>query len=649
MGFQLILLAVIMSMAISRLTGTKISLKKQILAALASVIATTAIYWFGYLRGRDPDSFGADGWIWLVSMVVVSMLFYLLFEMFDPLPIGERSSGIRNPFRRFAAWWQRQRRYIQVLIIALRHGVGRNLSARRTPESYERLAVSLRRTLEDCGGFFIKFGQVLSTRSDLLPAEFINELSKLQENVSRLTTAEVEAILNKELPQPKDEMFLEFEMEPLAAASIGQVHRAVLRENRKKVVVKLLRPRITAALQRDLDILVRFAAWTANQSVWARKIGFTDLARGFSEAMKEETDFRIEARNFAQVSASLADSRTKVRIPHVYKEASNAKILVMEYMDGMSVKSGTALLEARGIDRREVQRQIFDCVLEQIFFKGIFHADPHPGNVYILNDGTPALLDFGSVGRLGTLQQDALKRLLIGFEHRNTYVVMESLLLLAESRPDVDKEGLEQAVSQLLVQTAYDPAGGSEAFIQGLFRMIAEFEFSFYPNVAGAFRSLITLEGTLLQLNPSFSLMNEARRFVQEHSPEFMPAGGSADWKQTAANELLELLPVIRKLPRRLDNLASMLEKGEVSVKVGFFADKTNASFITRWISQLLLAFTGTAFGGISIGLLYLGDRGGGEGAQFVTLFGYTGLVVSAVLLIRVAIYAVRNIKQMKE
>lgn len=95
----------------------------------------------------------------------------------------------------------------------------------------------------------------------------------------------------------------------------------------------------------------------------------------------------------------------------------------------------------------------------RFFFKGIFHADPHPGNVYILNDGTPALLDFGSVGRIGTLQQDALKRPLIGFEHRNTYVVMESLLLLVESRPDVDKEGLEQAVSQLLVQTAYDPAG----------------------------------------------------------------------------------------------------------------------------------------------------------------------------------------------
>ncbi len=585
-------------------------------------------------------------------MAVFSLISYLLFEIFDPIPLGERGerlSDTRNPVRRVFAWFRRQRRYIQVLLIAIRHGVGKNLAVKRTPASDLKLAVSFRKTLESCGGFFIKFGQVLSTRSDLLPQAIIEELSHLQENVARLSQDQVKEILANELSRPQDEIFEHFEMEPLAAASIGQVHRATLREGGKQVVVKLLRPDISAKLQLDLDILVRFAAWTSRKSAWARNIGFLDLAKGFSAAMKEETDFRIEARNSAQVAASLENNRSKVKIPHVYRDLSNAKILVIEYLEGVSVKSSAAILDKRGIDRQEVGRRIFDCMLEQIFFKGIFHADPHPGNVYILKDGTPALLDFGSVGRLGTLQLEGLKRLLIGFEQRNPYVIMDALMQLVEPKAELDEAGMEQALSQLLVQTAYNTAGSTDAFIQGLFRMIREFGLTFYPNVAGAFRSLITLEGTMLQLSPSFSLMEESHRFAREHPTEFITVGDASDLKKTAANELLELLPVIRRLPRRLDHLGSMLEKGDMSVKVGFFSDRANTSFVTKWISQALLAFVGTAIGGISIGLLSLSGLSFGSDIQIVTMFGYAGILISAILLIRVAIHAVRNLKQIKE
>jgi ubiquinone biosynthesis protein len=220
---------------------------------------------------------------------------------------------------------------------------------------------------------------------------------------------------------------------------------------------------------------------------------------------------------------------------------------------------------------------------------------------------------------------------------------------LVEPKQEIDQSGLEQALSQLLAQTAYGATGSSDAFIQGLFRMIGEFGFSFYPNVAGAFRSLITLEGTMMQLNPSFSLMDESRRFAGEHSAEFIPVGDYTDLKKTATNELLEMLPVIRRLPRRLDHLGSMLEKGEISAKIGFFSDKANTSFVTKWISQALLAFVGTSFGGISIGLLSLSGRFARDEFNIVAAFGYTGILISAVLLIRVAIHAVRNLKQIKE
>lgn len=165
---QFILLAVIMVFIIGRLIGTNISFMKQVMASLFSVIVTSYVYWYAYLRHRNLDRFDTDGWLWLLSMVIVSLLFYLLFEMFNPIPLGERGERLadtKNPLRRLSAWWRRQRRYIQVLMIALRYGVGKNLAIKRTPANDIKLAVSLRKTLENCGGLFIKFGQVLSTRS----------------------------------------------------------------------------------------------------------------------------------------------------------------------------------------------------------------------------------------------------------------------------------------------------------------------------------------------------------------------------------------------------------------------------------------------------------------------------------------------------
>ncbi|MGE6551579.1 ABC1 kinase family protein [Bacillus mycoides] len=648
MFFQLFLLAIIMSFISGRLIGTKLNFFKQASAATLGVSITSAMYWFLYLRYQDESIVGVDRYFWLGSSLIVSMLCYLVFELFDPIKRSEMDDVVmesRNPISKFFSKIGRQKRYMRVSSIAIKHGMGKYLALKRSPEADRKLATSLRNTLEECGGVFIKFGQVLSTRSDLLPPVFIHELSNLQENVTRLSQKQVEEILIKELHIPKDEIFSSFEMEPLAAASIGQVHKAKLKENDQDVVVKLLRPNISETIKRDLDILIHFALWISNKSTWAKNIGFLDLAHGFSIALKEEIDFKIEARNFEQVSDSLKHSETKVKIPKVYQEYSNSKILVLEFLDGVSVKSGSALLNELQIDTKKVQRQLFDCILEQIFFKGIFHADPHPGNVYILRDGTPALLDFGSVGRLGTLQQDAFKRLLIGFERKNSYVLLDGLLQLVEKKPNVDKEGLEQSISQLLIQSTYVSTNGSEEFIQGLFQIISEFELAFYPMVAGAFRSLITLEGTMLQLNPEFNLMDEAKRFAEDHAASFMPVNNYSSLKEAATNELLSMLPAIRRIPRKLDDLSSKLENGELSVKVGFFSDETNASFITTFISQFLIAFIGTAFGGISVGVLHLANNAKEPNNQFLSVVGYGGLFISAILLVRVAIHAVRKFK----
>jgi len=159
---QYLLLAVIMTFIIGRLIGTKISFMKQVMASLFSVIVTSSVYWYAYLRFQSADTFGADGWLWLLSMVIVSLLFYLFFEMFDPISIGEkgdRLSDTRNPIRAIFAWWRRQRRYVQVLFIALKHGVGKNLTLKRTPASDQKLAVSLRKSLRNAADFSLNLAR----------------------------------------------------------------------------------------------------------------------------------------------------------------------------------------------------------------------------------------------------------------------------------------------------------------------------------------------------------------------------------------------------------------------------------------------------------------------------------------------------------
>ncbi|MGM9985926.1 MAG: ABC1 kinase family protein, partial [Bacillaceae bacterium] len=647
MFFQFFILAIIVAFISGRFIGTKISFTKKVITAVSSVTITSAVYWFMYLRYQDFTKVAVDRYFWLGSMLLVFMLFYLMFEMFDPIKYEENENNVvgkRNPFSRLLARIRRHIRYIHVFFIAIKNGIGKNVTVKRTTESDRQLAISLRKTLEACGGVFIKFGQVLSTRSDLLPSAFIEELSHLQENVTGLTHEQVVEILTNELHAPMEDIFSSFEMKPLAAASIGQVHRAQLKEGNKAVVVKLLRPDISEKMTRDLDILIHFAAWISDKSTWAKSIGFLDLAKGFSIAMREEIDFKIEAQNFIQIANSMKDSKSKVKIPKVYQEISNSKILVLEYLDGVSIKSGLPLLKSLNIDTKVIQQQLFDCILEQIFFKGIFHADPHPGNVYILYDGTPALLDFGAVGRLGSLQQDALKRMLIGFERKNTYLLVDSLLQLVEPKAYINKVGLERAVSQLLIQTEYTSSNSTEELIQPLFKIVAEFELAFSPMVASACRTLITLEGTMLQLNPDFNLMNEARRFAREHTAGFIPIyGDPKSLKEAVSNEVLSMLPILQRLPRRLDDISAKVEQGELSVKIEFFSDKTNASFVSNFISQLLLAFIGTAFGIISLGILYLENNLKDGTGLFLTIVGYTGLYISVLLLIRVAIHAVRK------
>jgi ubiquinone biosynthesis protein len=339
--------------------------------------------------------------------------------------------GIPHPVRSLRARAGRARRYLQVTRIAGRHGLAASLGAPHGGPLAQAhsLGRNLRLTLEECGGIFVKLGQVLSTRPDLLPAGVIGELTGLQDNVAAVPRAEIEAILAAELGAPAEVVFAWFDPAPLAAASIAQAHRARLASG-EEVVVKVQRPGIRALVERDLGILLKLTRTLEARASWARNYRLADMASGFAEALREELDFRIEARNIAAVAGT-----TTLRVPAVHAALSTSRVLVMEWLDGVSARNAGVLLERNGADRAMLARTLLACILRQVMLEGTFHADPHPGNVLILKDSQQlALIDFGSVGRLDPLQQAGLRRLLMAVARRNPGELHDALLDLAEAR-----------------------------------------------------------------------------------------------------------------------------------------------------------------------------------------------------------------------
>jgi ubiquinone biosynthesis protein len=581
----------------------------------------------------------------LLATMGVSVLLEVLARRDIAPPGRSRRATIPHPLRALKRRSARMQRYAQIAWIALKQGLWPYLRSRqlmltiKPPRSSHQLARSLRLALEQAGGVFVKFGQVLSTRPDLLPPDLIAELAQLQDTVPPEPSAAIEALLSEELGAPPTEVFAAFDVEPLAAASIAQVYRARLVSG-EMVVVKIQRPGIRALIERDLDILLRLARTAETRTAWGRELHVLELATRFAEVVQEELDFRIEARSTVAVAAGIRNV-SAVRVPAVYAHLSTGRVLVQEWLDGVSIRDAGPLLDQLGRDRAALARELLYCIAHQILRDGTFHADPHPGNVLVLRDGQLAVIDFGMVGRLDSLQQTALRGMLVALERRHPTMLREALLDIAELRHGVDEERLERILAQLLVRR-FSPGMtvGAELF-GDIFRILLDFGVVFPPDISGLFRALVTLEGMLLQLAPTFRMLDETRALAAEW---FKEALSPPSVRQVAVDELLALLPSLRRLPRRLDRIATAAEQGRLSVNVRLFADARDTQIVMRLVSQLVLAFLGAGIGLMAV--LLLGTAGGPMVARVMSvfdLFGYLGLVVSAILILRVIVTIARE------
>ncbi|MEO6088580.1 MAG: AarF/UbiB family protein [Umezawaea sp.] len=614
-----------MALAARRILGMRVGLVRTTIATLLAMSFTGTVF----------DSLSSnEGASTAYGSVLLGVTLLFLIGMLAVAEVIVPTGSIPPPvdwFRAVRGRIARTRRYSRITAIAVRHGLGPYLRGRERTDT--RLARSVRLALEDGGVTFVKLGQVLSTRPDLLPPEFVDELSLLQDNVPAAPWEQVRALLVDELGQAPETVFAEFDEQPLAAASIAQVHLARLKTG-EEVVVKVQRPGVRKVTEGDLDIVARLARTLQERTRWGRAMGVLDLANGFSAALREELDFRLEAQNLAAVAAASAGQ--DVGLPEVHEDLCTARVLVMGRLTGTPMRAAGPVLDEQGADRVGLARTLLSCLLRQVLLDGLFHADPHPGNIMLLADGRLGLLDFGSVGRIDAQLRAALQRLLLSIDRGDPAGLCDALLELVNRPDEIDAQRLERALGQFMARHLGAGMRPDVEMFGDLFRLVHRYGLSIPPEIAAVFRALATLEGTLGAIAPGFDIVVESRAFANAQVGERLT---SDSVRTTAMEELHAVLPMLRRLPRRLDRITSALEQGRLGVNVRLFADDRDRRFVTGLLHQVMLTGLGATAGVMAV--LLLGGTGGPQvvpGVELHHLFGYNLLVISVLLGLRVVV-----------
>jgi ubiquinone biosynthesis protein len=629
--------------------GVRVGALRTVLAALAAMLLSQPMM-AALLAGMADADGGSQAVLLLLAVGTASLLAMILVVLAEVLVPDGSLPGPVELWRGSRSRLRRARRYGQIVRIALRHGLGRFLRGQRhagpaSPVARRELARSLREALDEGGITFVKLGQQLSTRRDLLPAEFVDELTGLQDSASPVPWPEVRALLAAELPDL--DVFAEIDEEPLAAASVAQVHAGRLRDG-SEVIVKVQRPGLAAVVDRDLDIVARLAATLESRTRWGRSLGARALAAGFAEALREELDFTVERDNMRGVGALLAagpalpGAAVSIRVPRPLAELCTPRVLVMERLSGTPLgAAGTVLAGWDGDERRAAADLLLGTVLDQVLVHGLFHVDLHPGNVLVADDHTLGLLDFGSVGRLDSSTRTGVGRLLVAIGRGDSAGAADALLDLVDRPEEIDERALERAVGGLIVRWTTPGSAGGVAAFGALFRLVATYRLGIPPQVAAVFRAFATLEGTLAALDPGADLIARTRAIGETRLQDAIAPG---ELRRNLEDELIGLLPLLRRLPRRLDRLADSLDHGRFSVRVRLLADPDDRRLITAMLHQTLLTVIGGAAGLMAV--LLLGSPGGPRLTASFGLFavlGYALLIVAVVLTLRVLVVVFRQ------
>jgi len=433
-----------------------------------------------------------------------------------------------------------------------------------------RRAIWLRESMLQLGPTFIKVGQLLSTRADILPTESVEELSKLQDEVPAFTAARAKQIIESELGKPIAQMFAYFDPIPLAAASLGQVHKAQLHTG-EEIVIKVQRPGLLKLFAIDLGILKKIAEYFQNHPKHGKGRDWVGIYEECRKILYQEADYLNEGRNADTFRRNFRGDR-RIMVPRVYWRYASRRVLTLEYMPGIKVSNYDAL-EAAGLDRKVIARIGAESYLEQLLNHGFFHADPHPGNLAVTGNGELIFYDFGMMGQIQSITREKLLKTFFAIAQKDGEAVINSLIELGALEVTGDTGPLRRSVQYMLDNFMGKSMEKQSvaAISDDLYDIAYDQPFRFPATFTFVMRALSTLEGLGKGLDPNFNFMEVAQPYatnLMENGNAKESGNLSTAFLGELGRQATQMSNTAIALPRRIDETLSKLDRGDIRVRV---------------------------------------------------------------------------------
>lgn len=482
----------------------------------------------------------------------------------------------------------------------------------------------IRNTLEELGPTFIKLGQLISTRADLIPHDILIELSKLQDEVAPEEFESIKKVLESELGGNIEEFFSYFEEKPLASASIGQVYRARTKEG-KDVVVKVQRPEVDKKIHADVVILKNIAR-ILNERIVDSPVDFVEIVEELTDSLLNELDYTQEGNNADRFRENFKN-QDYIYIPEVYWDYTTKRVLTMEYIDGISVKNKEILRE-KGYDLKRIARNGAWSIFLQVYKYGLFHGDLHPGNILITKEGKISYIDFGIVGYLDKSSREVLIELFKAFAENDTEEVIEILSDIGAIRADTNLRNLKADLGRIINYFYTTPLKNINVndSMRRIMGVVYKYKLMLPPGFTLLLKALATVEGVGRDLDPDFSISDVARDFVKEMYL------GKIDIKEVIKENYKDLhktLSILRKFPLRLQSIMTKLIKDDIKVRINIDESESLRYDLNVMINKVIVSIIASALiVGSSLVLTY----GGGYKIFGYNAIGFFGYVIATML-----------------
>lgn len=543
-------------------------------------------------------------------------------------------------------------RYRQVVAVLIKYGFGevldrmniagylqlggRRLFARKAEVTSQSWTERIRLALEELGPSFVKMGQIMSTRPFLIPPDLVEELSKLQDQVAPFAFDEVKETIEEELEKPLKELFAEFSAEPIAAASLSQVHRACTNDG-VDVAVKVQRPNVRAIMEKDLSILRDFATLLERYIPESRQFEPVAVVDELWKSTKKEIDFGAEARNIEVFARNFEDDE-RIFVPAVFWELTTSRILTTEYISGIKI-SRRAELEKNGLDPAEITKIGGELVAKQVFEHGFFHADPHPGNLFALPGNRIAPVDFGMMGKLSRSSLELIADMLIAATSDDTRRLVRVLQNHELISDNVRVATLEADLALFLQRFHGIPLAkvNMRALMSDAFEIMTTHQIKLPPELTMLGKALVTYEEVARGLNPEYNFVEELQPAIERFaSRKFEPGSILRDM----GNYVVDLRDLMINVPFEMRRIVRNLRRGELSIA---FQHRG----LERLISELEKASNRIAFAliiaAIIVGSSLIMTRDFGWKIYGVPILGLIGFIVAGILGLWLAIAILRS------